>query len=149
MMETEEMDCLWHPNFSMAVSKQTYTVEKIVDHRVTRAPGLMYRVRWKGYSESDDTWERADGMDNCRGAVKAYWKRWESGDAPSDKCEKTPPRSAITEVVGARWAEQTFVYDVKMRSGETAVIPRAKFVKHYPDLVVRFYNECLVSINED
>lgn len=33
-----------------------YEVEKIVDHAFD-AHGMLFRVRWKGYTDKDDTWE--------------------------------------------------------------------------------------------
>ena len=33
-----------------------YTVSKVVDHK-KQAGKLFYRIRWMGYSESEDTWE--------------------------------------------------------------------------------------------
>ena len=38
-----------------------YVVEKIVDHKIRNGIHL-WRVRWKGYGENDDTWEPASSF---------------------------------------------------------------------------------------
>ncbi|ORE00943.1 hypothetical protein BCV72DRAFT_218214 [Rhizopus microsporus var. microsporus] len=50
-----------------------YEVEAILDHQ--GAPGnYLYRVRRKGYSEKDDTWEPAEHSDN-QSIINNYWRR--------------------------------------------------------------------------
>jgi hypothetical protein len=46
-----------------------FEVSKIVDE--IKIPH-QYRVRWKGYGPSDDTWEDASTLNSARGAVRAY-----------------------------------------------------------------------------
>ena len=37
-----------------------------------QVPCVMYRVRWKGFGESSDTWEPGENLQNARGLVAAY-----------------------------------------------------------------------------
>ena len=39
-----------------------YEVDKIVDRRGTSPKDATYRIRWKNYSTSDDTWEPASNI---------------------------------------------------------------------------------------
>ena len=54
------------PNFlcpppDLIDNKEEYEVEKIADHRYYgRRKTLQYLLKWKGYPESDNTWESAD-----------------------------------------------------------------------------------------
>ena len=54
------------PNFSqpppdLIDGEEEYEVERIVNHRCHgRARRLQYLIKWKGYPESDNTWEPAD-----------------------------------------------------------------------------------------
>jgi transposase InsO family protein len=55
------------------VSDDTYEVEEIMDKRV-RKGRTEYRVRWKGYDSSDDTWEPTGNL-NCPELVRRYNSR--------------------------------------------------------------------------
>lgn len=51
-----------------------YEVEKIVDHR-KHSGVIQYRVRWKGYTEDDDTWEDEDNLEGCAIALEEYHQK--------------------------------------------------------------------------
>jgi len=52
--------------------KNEYEVERIVNHRrYRRTRGLQYLVKWKGYPESDNTWEPKEQLHAPR-LIKAY-----------------------------------------------------------------------------
>jgi len=48
-----------------------YYVDRIVDHR-TRYNRTEYRVRWKGYSADDDTWETERTLNKVRHLIREY-----------------------------------------------------------------------------
>ncbi|GFY80737.1 transmembrane/coiled-coil protein [Actinidia rufa] len=37
--------------------------------------GLYFKVRWRGYGPSDDTWEPVDGLSNCKESIKEFVTR--------------------------------------------------------------------------
>ena len=43
---------------------ENYEVEKIVKKRVKNGK-VEYKVRWKGYSKDDDTWEPIEHLEGC------------------------------------------------------------------------------------
>ncbi|XP_067946223.1 uncharacterized protein [Watersipora subatra] len=56
--------------------EEFYEVDKIVDHK-TEGKKTFYKVRWKGYSPSQDTWEPQDHLgEGCDEVIAAYfdWK---------------------------------------------------------------------------
>ncbi|CAG8441811.1 6480_t:CDS:2 [Ambispora leptoticha] len=50
-----------------------YEVEMIMDHK-RKAGKMTYLIKWKGYSEDDMTWERAEDL-FCEDLVNEYWER--------------------------------------------------------------------------
>ncbi|MES1909792.1 MAG: hypothetical protein MHM6MM_002494 [Cercozoa sp. M6MM] len=56
---------------SSVSSKHCFTVERIIAHRKRRNGEVLYRVRWLGYSEQDDTWEPVSSFSDMR-AIEAY-----------------------------------------------------------------------------
>lgn len=52
---------------------EIYEIEGIVDHKVHKG-NFLYRVRWKGYTEDDDTWEPPHNF-NDPSCITAYWRR--------------------------------------------------------------------------
>src|SRR6266436_3986086 len=58
-----------HPPPDLIGGEDEYEVEQIKNHRRHgRARRLQYLVKWKGYPESDNTWEPADQVHAPRGA---------------------------------------------------------------------------------
>ena len=46
---------------STTPEKDTYVLEKIVEHRTDRRSGkIQWRCRWKGYGPEEDTWQFAE-----------------------------------------------------------------------------------------
>lgn len=46
-----------------------YDVDKIIGHRLE----MQFKVHWKGFSSSSDTWERKENL-NCPAILKKYCK---------------------------------------------------------------------------
>lgn len=52
------------------VSKKQWSVAKLVDHEL-RSGVMFFRVRWKGYKSTDDTWEPETNL-NCPELLSSY-----------------------------------------------------------------------------
>lgn len=52
---------------------EIYEVEAIINHRGTEQ-NREYKIRWKGYSAEDDTWEKSIDI-NAQDCIDTYWKR--------------------------------------------------------------------------
>ncbi|KAJ3744771.1 hypothetical protein DFH05DRAFT_1490755 [Lentinula detonsa] len=62
----------------MSEDEEEYIVESIVTARVKgrgRGKAWEYRVRWKGYSEKDDTWEPIKSFAGAEHFVESFWMR--------------------------------------------------------------------------
>jgi hypothetical protein len=55
-----------------------FTVEKIIQHRFVpdgiKKPALEFLIRWKGYSQINDSWEPNENLTNCEQLVKKFKK---------------------------------------------------------------------------
>ncbi|RKP39799.1 hypothetical protein BJ085DRAFT_17460 [Dimargaris cristalligena] len=66
---------------------EVYVVEKIIKHR-TKGGKTEYFLKWQGYGEEDNTWEREDNV-FCHDLVDAYWKSIDKKNSPA----KATPRA--------------------------------------------------------
>lgn len=53
----------------MLVDDEYYEFEAIIDRRVVKGK-VEYRIRWKGFTEGDDTWEPEQNL--CDTACESY-----------------------------------------------------------------------------
>ncbi|KAL7939175.1 hypothetical protein V8C35DRAFT_285911 [Trichoderma chlorosporum] len=56
--------------------RKEWEVEKIVGSRIDEATmEHFFRVKWKGFSDKDNTWEPKKNLANCKSLVEAYEKK--------------------------------------------------------------------------
>ncbi|CAG8433691.1 11267_t:CDS:2 [Ambispora gerdemannii] len=51
-----------------------YVVEKIVDHKLLKGGKLQYFLKWKGYPDSENTWEKEEDV-YAKDLIEEYWKK--------------------------------------------------------------------------
>jgi hypothetical protein len=54
--------------------EDVFEVDHIVNHRGSGPGMLEYRIRWKGYRPSEDTWEPARNIRDLK-CVEEYWNK--------------------------------------------------------------------------
>ncbi|KAI9189639.1 Chromobox protein 1 [Blastocladiella emersonii ATCC 22665] len=77
---------------------ETFEVEEIVNHKKQKNGKILFYLKWKGFSDDDNTWELEDQLD-CPDLVKAYLEKNgldSKGNpiakAPAAKSTTAPPR---------------------------------------------------------
>jgi len=65
---------------------EEFVVEKIVDKRVNKRGKTEYLCKWKGYPESDNSWEAVETLD-CKDLIKKYENKVD--DTSKDKKSST------------------------------------------------------------
>jgi len=70
-----------------------FTVEKILNHRVNKKGKKEYFLKWKGFTDEDNTWEPAANL-NCEDLVEIYEAHIAKQD--KEKKEKKKPAKSVT-----------------------------------------------------
>ncbi len=70
-----------------------YEIAGILDHRQKKnGKGYEYRVRWKDFKESEDTWEPEENFDDVA-IIKRYWNQRKKGKIELPRARGRPKKS--------------------------------------------------------
>ncbi|KAF9195949.1 hypothetical protein BGZ49_002927 [Haplosporangium sp. Z 27] len=82
--------------------EDVYEVERVVGHMNDPVLGLRYQLKWKGYSDSENTYEPEASV-FCHGLVSEYWARYlgaggkKTDQEGHDPKPQTPKRKALQQ----------------------------------------------------
>ncbi|XP_064490328.1 chromobox protein homolog 1-like [Ornithodoros turicata] len=144
-----------------ASEPEEFIVEKILDRRV-RQGKVEYLLKWKGYADTENTWEPEENLD-CPGLISEFEdkrkrnaeeaKMKEETDLPSRKKKRqdsdAKPRGfdrglEPDRIIGATDSSGELMFLIKWKDCDEADIVPARIANvRCPQVVIRFYEERL------
>ncbi|CAD5222369.1 unnamed protein product [Bursaphelenchus xylophilus] len=77
-------------------NEELYEIEKILEHSV-EPEGVLYRIKWKGYSLKESTWEPERSLTSCPKILAAYKKKNKLDGERTIKKTRRPKRKPVTQ----------------------------------------------------
>lgn len=132
------------------VKETGFVVEKIVDKRITPEGKVEYFIKWRGYPNTDNTWEPEENC-NCPAMIQKF----EESRAKSKKRGEKKPKVEgiqkirgyerglpIEQIVGATDATGDVLYLVKWQfCEEFDLVPGEELKQKNPEFIIDFYEK--------
>ncbi|CAK6977324.1 chromobox protein homolog 1b [Scomber scombrus] len=143
--------------------EEEYVVEKVLNRRVVKGR-VEYLLKWKGFSDEDNTWEPEDNLD-CPDLIAEFLqsqksaqegKRKAAGEAEGDE-SKSKKKKDETEklrgfaraldperIIGATDSTGELMFLMKWKNSDEAdLVPAKEANVKCPQVVISFYEERL------
>lgn len=149
--------------------EEEYVVEKVLDRRVVKGR-VDFLLKWKGFSEEDNTWEPEDNLD-CPDLIAEYMQKHHKpndkkessgkrkGESDTDGGEDSRPKKRKDEqdkprgfaraleperIIGATDSSGELMFLMKWKNSDEAdLVPAKEANVKCPQVVISFYEERL------
>uniref|UniRef100_A0A3B4AD27 Chromo domain-containing protein n=1 Tax=Periophthalmus magnuspinnatus TaxID=409849 RepID=A0A3B4AD27_9GOBI len=134
---------------------QEFVVEKIIRRRVSNGR-VEYFLKWKGFTDADNTWEPEDNLD-CPELIEAFLVKNAhlTENSEEDQGEIIPkeemtdhaivfPRQEPECIIGSTDRRGELMFLVKWKNSEdVALLPAREVSARCPQVVINFYEQKL------
>ncbi|XP_048191381.1 chromobox protein homolog 3-like [Perognathus longimembris pacificus] len=135
---------------------EEFEVEKVLSRRVV-AGKVEYLLKWKGYSDSDNSWEPEEHL-NCPDLIEAFFNSQEDSreSEGSISTENSNANDNLTgfarglepeRIIGARVTSDGLLFLMKWKDlDEPELVPSREVNEICPQLIATFYEERISRI---
>lgn len=150
--------------------EEEYSVEKVLDRRI-RNGRVEYLLKWKGYSNEDNTWEPEENLD-CPDLISEYEENRKKKEAAKKEERKRKPGGTVDDkkpnaskkkhveednkprgfdrglepekIIGATDSSGELMFLMKWKGTDEAdLVPARQANGRCPQIVIQFYEERL------
>ncbi|XP_042540406.1 chromobox protein homolog 3-like [Dipodomys spectabilis] len=133
---------------------EEFEVEKVVGKRIV-AGKVEYLLKWKGYSDDDNTWESEEHL-NCPDLIEAFLNSQEAtseseGSVTTDNSEASDNPTGFASgleperIIGATRSSEGLMFLMKWKDSDKADLVLAKEANvKCPQIVIEFYEQRIV-----
>ena len=150
-------ECEVEEHESLNSNDNVYTIEEILDHKMSASGEDFYLIKWIGYPSEENTWEPYANLQDCLNLVKAYNNKIKKSKAKfksvvnKDRIDlrfDTP--KLLTYCI---YKFRKIYYKVSWNKREDGYTPKESFVEHnilyryFPLILLDFYEARLLNGN--
>lgn len=119
--------------------RNQYEVESILESRRT---GDLYefKIKWKGYAESEATWEPEKNLKHCEDMVNEF---------ELEAAKRVGPTKQLKEVIGATTAPGSLHYLLKFTDGTSELVKYTSALAWYERQMMEYFREAEARRNRE
>ncbi|TNN70631.1 Chromobox 1 [Liparis tanakae] len=130
--------------------EEEYVVEKVLDRRVVKGR-VEFLLKWKGFSDEDNTWEPQDNLD-CPDLIAEYMQKHKEKEEKKKEGKRKVGEKARgfgrglqpERIIGATDSSGELMFLMKWKNSDEAdLVPAKEANVKCPQVVISFYEERL------
>uniref|UniRef100_A0A8C3AMT3 Chromobox 1 n=1 Tax=Cyclopterus lumpus TaxID=8103 RepID=A0A8C3AMT3_CYCLU len=129
--------------------EEEYVVEKVLDRRVVKGR-VEFLLKWKGFSDEDNTWEPQDNLD-CPDLIAEYMQKHKEKEEKKKEEEASKGKKLgfgrglqPERIIGATDSSGELMFLMKWKNSDEAdLVPAKEANVKCPQVVISFYEERL------
>uniref|UniRef100_A0A3B5M1N5 Chromobox homolog 1a (HP1 beta homolog Drosophila) n=1 Tax=Xiphophorus couchianus TaxID=32473 RepID=A0A3B5M1N5_9TELE len=137
------------PVMTQEEEEEEYVVEKVLDRRVVRGK-VEFLLKWKGFSDEDNTWEPEENLD-CPDLIAEYMQKHKEREEKKKESKRKGDKARgfgrglqPERIIGATDSSGELMFLMKWKNSDEAdLVPAKEANVKCPQVVISFYEERL------